>query len=126
MELPDRALDIEIAERIFGYTLDYEFADVMGAPCVKELRDQYDEWGILPHYSTDIGDAWRVVERLAQSPFWIGVIVGTFGIPHVKLFRDSKLIAEEWIDLNDIPDTRSLSERCALAICRGALATHPR
>lgn len=117
-----RDLDALIALQVFHYTLDYEFADTLGAPCVRELRDQYDEWGILPHYSTDIGDAWLVVERLAATPYWIGVIVGTFGIPHVKCYRDSKLVAEEWIDLDNIPDSRSLSARCALAICRAALA----
>lgn len=49
----DRTLDIQIAERLFGYTLDCEFADTLGAPCVPALRDQYDEWGMLPHYSSD-------------------------------------------------------------------------
>jgi hypothetical protein len=59
-----RILDAEIAQRIFGYTLDYEFADVMGGPSVPTLRDQYDEWGLLPHYSTDIAAAWLVVEKM--------------------------------------------------------------
>ncbi len=61
-----RELDVLVAEKVFRYTLDYEFEEIHGAPCVKELRDQYDEWGILPSYSTEIGDAWLVVER-AQS-----------------------------------------------------------
>lgn len=61
-----RELDAEVAERVLGYTLDYEFADMYfdGAPCVKELRDQYDEWGVLPKYFTEMGDAWLVVEAL--------------------------------------------------------------
>jgi len=60
-----RELDARIAEAVFGYTLDYEFADlhVPPAPHVKELRDQYDEWGILPAYSSDIAAAWLVVEK---------------------------------------------------------------
>lgn len=61
-----RELDVLVAEKVFRYTLDYEFADMYfdGAPCVKELRDQYDEWGVLPKYFTEMGDAWLVVEAL--------------------------------------------------------------
>lgn len=64
-----RELDALIAVQVFGYTLDYEFADLNfgGAPCVKELRDQYDEWGILPCYSTEMGDAWQIVEHLRMG-----------------------------------------------------------
>ena len=66
-----RELDAEIAERIFGYTLDYEFADMMfdGAPCVKELRSRDDEWGVLPFYSTEIGDAWLVEDEIERRHF---------------------------------------------------------
>lgn len=49
---------------MFGYKLDYEFKQLRGAPCVPALRDQYDEWGMLPHYSTDIAAAWEVAEKL--------------------------------------------------------------
>jgi hypothetical protein len=67
-----RELDALIAEKIFGYTLDYEFADmhIPPAPAVKELRDGMDEWGILPFYSTEIGDAWLVVELMHTRGFW--------------------------------------------------------
>jgi len=67
-----RELDAKIATAIFGYTLDYEFADLMfdKAPCVKELRDQYDEWGMLPNYSTDIAAAWLVVDKLCDDRGW--------------------------------------------------------
>ena len=64
---PGRELDALVALEVFRYTLDYEFADTMGAPCVRELRDQYDEWGILPSYSTDMSDAWLVIAKLHAS-----------------------------------------------------------
>lgn len=48
-----RELDIRIGEKIFNYEVDQEFDQ----PSVKALRDQYDEWGILPFYSTDMNDA---------------------------------------------------------------------
>jgi hypothetical protein len=68
-----RELDAEIAEKVFGYTLDYEFADTLGAPCVTELRDQYDEWGMLPHYSTEIDDAWYVVDKMRREGWRVSV-----------------------------------------------------
>lgn len=68
---PGRELDALVAEKVFGYTLDYEFADLNfgGAPCVKELRDQYDEWGLLPPYSVDMSDAWRVLEYMLEHAY---------------------------------------------------------
>jgi hypothetical protein len=125
-----RELDVQIAEKVMGWrkrvSADHTTSDI------KALRDfgiiyawkddSNKERGLdVPRYSTDIAAAWLVVEALAKAPHWVGVIVGTFGIPHAKCYRDSKLVAEEWIDLIDVPDPRSLSERCALAICRAAL-----
>lgn len=61
-ELPaGRELDAKVAEAM-GLKLDYEFAEMYGEPRAPALRDQYDEWGILPFYSTDIAAAWAVVE----------------------------------------------------------------
>lgn len=64
-----RELDALVAEKVMGYTLDYEFAEQMGAPAVPALRDQYDEWGVLPAYSTDIAAAWNIVEAFARRGF---------------------------------------------------------
>lgn len=128
----DRSLDIEIAERIFGYTLDYEFE---GAPCVKELRDQYDEWGVLPHYSTEIGDAWLVVEKMHAGidPAVMGkytylalVCVSTYGAKWAASF--DHCLTDDWYEADRIM-TYPFAFRAptpALAICRAALATHPR
>ena len=75
-----RELDARIAVVVFGYTLDYEFADlhVPPAPHVKDLRDQYDEWGVLPHYSSDIAAAWLVVEALRARGIWLEELSGRY------------------------------------------------
>ena len=62
----DRALDIQIAEKLFAYTLDYEFADTMGAPRAPALRDQYDEWGMLPFYSSDWNEIKPIVAAMRE------------------------------------------------------------
>jgi len=60
-----RQTDILIAEKVMGLSLDWEFAEFQnGEPAVPTLRDKYDEIGILPFYSTNISDAWNVVEKL--------------------------------------------------------------
>jgi hypothetical protein len=56
-EMTPRERDALVGERAFAYTVDWEF----DAPCVKALCDQYDEWGILPHYTADLTAA-RLVE----------------------------------------------------------------
>lgn len=62
-----RQLDALVAEKVLKFKLDYEFADIYNGPLVPGLRDQYDEMGILPHYSTDIAAAWEVVERMRSG-----------------------------------------------------------
>lgn len=62
-----RGLDALIAEKVMGLRLDYEFSEEMGAPAVPELRDQYDEWGVLPNYSTDMACAWQVVTHMTRK-----------------------------------------------------------
>lgn len=58
-----RELDILIGEGIFNYEVDQEFDQ----PSVKALRDRYDEWGILPFYSTDMNDAWLVADHFIRA-----------------------------------------------------------
>lgn len=61
-----RTLDALIEERIFGNPIDHEFDE----PIVKARRDQYDECGILPAYSTDMAAAWQIVEKLDLLDYW--------------------------------------------------------
>jgi hypothetical protein len=101
-----RELDALIALQVFRYTLDYEFVDVLGAPCVRELRDQYDEWGMLPHYSTEMADAWLVVEQ--------------FGIRHSpSIYQIARWYCNFLIDHKRI---EASADTAPLAICRAALA----
>lgn len=124
-----RAIDARVVEQVMGWTgIDLDGKAMINGHPGQWTRDtglglppNDTVPELIPHYSTDISAAWLVIEALAKSPHWIGVIVGTFGIPHAKCYRDSKLVSEEWIDLIDVPDPRSLSERCALAICLAAL-----
>lgn len=101
-----RELDALIALQAFRYTLDYEFADTLGAPTVRELRDQYDEWGLLPHCSTEMGDAWLVVEK--------------FGIRHSpSIYQIARWYCNFLVDGRRIG---SSGDTAPLAICRAALA----
>lgn len=69
---PEREIDIQVAEAM-GLTLDYEFAEMYGEPRAPELRDHYDEWGVLPDYSTDLTAAWHVIEwQRKQWPQTVG------------------------------------------------------
>jgi hypothetical protein len=58
-----REFDILIAEKFFGLAVSQEFDE----PCAPSLRDRYDEWGMLPHYSTDIADAWLLIDRFHEQ-----------------------------------------------------------
>ncbi len=50
-------IDSLIAEKIFGWKLDDESALVW-------LLPDGSRRGALPHYSTDIADAWQVIEHM--------------------------------------------------------------
>jgi hypothetical protein len=101
-----RELDALIALQVFHYTLDYEFADTLGAPTVRELRDRHDEWGMLPHYSTEIGDAWLIVEHfgIRRSP---------------SIYQIARWYCNFLIDGKR---TEASAATAPLAICRAALA----
>lgn len=71
--MDDRTLDIQIAERLFNYQLDYEFAEMLGAPCVPALRSQDDEWGLLPHYSSDWNEIKPIAEAMRARQFVLSI-----------------------------------------------------
>jgi len=104
----DRAMDCLIAERVFGYTLDYEFADIYNGPLINEIYTEDEGSAMLPLYSTDITDAWQVVKsmNLTRRMFTLEQLAeGAW----VARFRGSKRVDE----------ARGESE--AAAICRAAL-----
>lgn len=115
-----RELDALIALQVFRYTLDYEFADTLGAPCVRELRDQYDEWGMLPHYSTDIADAWLVVEKMESCGWWCQMRTPFEGENSDGYWAG--FTPHSTTGWNGRPDHWTHADDMALAICRAALA----
>lgn len=101
-----RKLDALIAEWVFGYKVDYEFDD----PIVPELRDKYDPFGILPNYSTDISDAWIVVEILRERKIDTSINTSRVGYQAIISARHSGFF-----------EGPPPCESAPLAICRGAL-----
>jgi hypothetical protein len=77
---PGRDLDLLVAQ-IMGWTWD-EFSAWSPNDSRYAVREP-DPLDWLPHYSTDIADAWDVVEHIsliggvckAETPFWIAWIV---------------------------------------------------
>jgi Phage ABA sandwich domain len=75
-EIDNRSLDIEVAERIFGYKVEIievtEYHDFGGQTDYPELgyyiwhKEHEEEWEtaeVLPHYSTEIQASWKIVEK---------------------------------------------------------------
>ena len=56
-------LDALVATVVMEYVLDYEFIDSMRRPSVPSLRDNYDEWGMLPDFSAD----WNCIKLIAEK-----------------------------------------------------------
>lgn len=109
-----RDLDVMIAEHVFGAKLGKISPEAIMAtypPTRGMVR--------VPHYSTDIGDAWTVVEKMGQwngLQFMIasGVGVGgdlTYGVGWAE-FKDGQIV---W---RIVANSRG---NVALAICEAAL-----
>lgn len=126
-----RELDALIALQVFRYTLDYEFADTLGAPCVRELRNQYEEWGILPHYSTELGDAWLVAAHIHDSianqsgdgkrddlNFLELAVVSRYGASAASF---DVLLSGDWVEHTDELPFAARGDMPAHAICLAAL-----
>ncbi len=87
---PGRELDALIAERVMGFIrIDITINDEQKPLVTKEWLDEWDGelsdaywWGrdiyqSVPHYSTQIADAWLVVEKLRSES--IAMVVSTYG-----------------------------------------------
>jgi hypothetical protein len=84
-ELDDRLLDINIAKKVFGYEINVgerteyeEYGGQIDYPelqYVKEVhkngsfdgKSDWKEWEALPHYSTDIKDAFLIVDKFTED-----------------------------------------------------------
>lgn len=111
-EMEPRERDALVAEKIFNLTLNYEFAEELGAPSVPALRDQYDEWGILPEYTTD-HTAVRLVEDEIERR---GIDARYLYIKHLILIfnPDPEDFVLTWDLLRATPEQRCLA---ALRAC---------
>jgi hypothetical protein len=73
------ALNIAVASHVMGYTLDYEFDDLHGAPTVPALRDGADEWGLLPDFSRDWNCIKLIAEKLREGRFMLSTNMSADG-----------------------------------------------
>lgn len=102
---PGRELDALIAEEVMGWRIfpdgpngEMHTIDANQCEC-----HEYD----IPHYSTDIAAAWKVVEKLSQigsvfkdeNPFWgcalaSGEIIQGVSAPHAICLASLKAVEE--------------------------------
>jgi hypothetical protein len=99
-----REMDALIAQKVLELMVDFEFEE----PFVPALRDRYDEWGLLPSYSTDIAAAWDVVEKCKL---------------HIGPTEEGNWYASNVHDLNEPNMVIAIDVSAPLAICRVALLT---
>lgn len=57
-----REIDIKIAEHVFGYEI---------GPDGRARKDRTYKWSFVPPYSTNIADAWLVVEKMRESELYL-------------------------------------------------------
>lgn len=108
--LTPRERDAVVAQHVFGYTLNYEFADVLGAPSVPALRDRWDDWGLLPYYSTAYDSMHQVeneIDRRGLGSQYAGALAGLLG--------DT---ADLWTILRATPAQRCQAALIALGVLR--------
>ena len=106
----DRELDARIAEKVFEQKVVY----VGGHPHLTEGNDNY-LGGDCPHFSTQIADAWLVVEKLGEDG-WSCNIVRHEKDDNLCEFWGGKMGNKHWREIvNHQPTT-------PLAICLAALA----
>jgi len=124
----NRSLDTDVAEKIMGW----KRASQKPAECTAEwtkkipndsewIQDPHDGWwclseggNIVPRYSSNIADAWEVVEKLHQKGVSIEILLGDgfHSAPYVvEVRRGGKNIGGVW----------GGSETITEAICRAAL-----
>jgi hypothetical protein len=106
-----RELDALVATKIFKHTIA-ETDDCNGednfwiADAMAERRD----WIGLPNYSTDISDAWTVVEKMRErAEAWEFNIESNLGKWKAGFFSNGEYFDSDW------------EETASLAICRAAL-----
>jgi hypothetical protein len=130
-ELDNRRLDIDIAQKIFGYEINVhtrtEYKEYGSQTDYPELqyvktvhkngdwdKSDYKEWETLPHYSTDLKDSFLIVEKFQNELSGVEIMCGSPTLKgqnyHVKLYN------------NVYSYSLTYGDTIELAICNAALA----
>lgn len=107
-----RELDALIAEKVMGWIVAHSSEGFYRWKPKPDNPNSYSEWQEgLPHYSTNIADAWHVVEKLKEY----GNVV------EVKCFRSGSVdVQVRGGNINDIRGAGN-ADTAPLAICLAAL-----
>ncbi|CEH28850.1 hypothetical protein AM501_27405 [Aneurinibacillus migulanus] len=104
-----RELDILVAEKVMGWFWENE---ILVSPIGDEKRQRVGVYingipHLLPKYSTDMADAWKVLERM-QDRYQRGLMPTSFGT---------------WVCRGYLPETAKIQVQAEapLAICLSAL-----
>jgi hypothetical protein len=117
-----RELDAEVARVVMGWT-DIVVSDIgaFGHPLILK-----PEWAriIVPHYSTDIGAAWEIVQRM-RALGW-SLVIGLNGAATnqngAKFIRAAYLLGFSIFDGDRSDGYDAVAETASLAISLAALA----
>ena len=117
-----REMDALVAEKVMQHWVK---RDVLMWQEGRERKEEYSEgFTTLAHYSTDIADAWTVVERMVNNGYCPGLLFDDNG--HWALAFDGA----QSLSIGDEPDDVSTSffvgkdlwcDTAPLAICRAVL-----
>ena len=135
------ALDTEIAKKLFGYTVTrYDWPGSHGPVSWIRHVDTEGNERVPCCYSSDIGDAWRVVEHLREQGWLVVVKEMPDAYPFLGDGRSEERLFTRavceltWMDRLK-PENRDVCRRthctgigdsAPIAICRAALQTLPR
>lgn len=114
-----RELDALIAEKVMGF-IAYKVQLVAPPPRVRTMDELQHIGEPLPHYSTNIADAWEVVEKLGRWHGFDFMIV----MPDPEQTFHLRTYEAGWYEAtNDGPERRVVSDAdtAPLAICLAAL-----
>ena len=113
-----REMDMLIAVEVMGWRVDAETAYSPSGSANARQVEMGEPW--LPYYSTDMSDAWMVMEKMESHPDEILLSLSRHGTTHENLvwgatFRECRGQQKDfYFEANTAP----------LAICRAALLTN--
>lgn len=135
-EIDERKLDIEVAEKLFGYKVKVKeastYSDESGDNYRPELqmlvkvhkggnydRTNWGEYETLPYYSTDMNDAWLVVNEIGSHSWEVSVTL--YAETKENEVKISKVEVDEEYTHNTIGPLYILGDSAPNAICLAGL-----